>query len=256
VAALREISPAPDGWRLSWRRGLFEWEKLLVTELLGCLAPVVLSESEDSWGWLPDRGAVFTFKSTYNFVFNLSSADCVLYLGNAAIFTGIWKCPAPSKVSGFIWQLLHGKIPTRNNLAARQIIEATGDATCALCGEEKESELHLFLYCEIAMLVWMDIFLWSDVPFCLSQNLFSLIHCFRDAGCKKIRHGMTMISASVFWNLWKCRNLILFDNGNGAVTEIVEAVKISSWKWWMSRSNAAHCLLYEWRAEPRLCMIR
>jgi hypothetical protein len=57
-----------------------------------------------------------------------------------------------------------------------------------------------------------------------------------------------------FWNLWKCRNLILFDNGNGAVTEIVEAVKISSWKWWMSRSNAAHCLLYEWRAEPRLCI--
>jgi hypothetical protein len=39
------------------------------------------------------------------------------------------------------------------------------------------------------------------------------------------------------------------------IAELVEAVKISSWKWWMSRASAAHCLLYEWRMEPRLCML-
>jgi hypothetical protein len=66
----------------------------------------------------------------------------------------------------------------------------------------------------------------------------------------------TIIASAVVWNLWKCRNSLLFDNGSGTVAELVEAVKISSWKWWMSRASAAHCLLYEWRMEPRLCMLR
>jgi hypothetical protein len=158
-------------------------------------------------------------------------------------------------VSGFVWQLLHGRIPTRENLVARRIIEADGDITCALCGEEKESELHLFVYCEIAMLVWSEIFFWLDVPFCLPQNIFSIIHCLLDAGGKKSRQGMSTICAAVCWNIWRCRNSILFDNGSGSVMELVEAIKISSWKWWLSRSSAANCLLYEWRAEPRLCFL-
>jgi hypothetical protein len=171
------------------------------------------------------------------------------------IFTAIWKCPAPSKVSGFVWQLLHGRIPTRNNLMTRRILDATGDVSCALCGEEMETEFHLFLYCEIALLVWIEIFNWLDVPFGLPHNLFSLFHCLMEAGSYKMRRGMTMIASAVVWNLWKCRNSLLFDNGSGTIAELVEAVKISSWKWWMSRASAAHCLLYEWRMEPRLCML-
>jgi hypothetical protein len=132
----------------------------------------------------------------------------------------------------------------------------TGDMSCVMCGEELESELHLFLYCEISMLVWIEIFHWLDVPFSLPHNLFSVIHCMPEAGSKKIRHEMIMICAAVFWALWRCRNSLLFDNGNGSVAELVEAVKVLTWKWWLSRSNAAHCLLYEWRAEPRLCMLR
>ncbi|WJX51434.1 hypothetical protein P8452_37633 [Trifolium repens] len=77
-----------------------------------------------------------------------------------------------------------------------------------------------------------------------------------DARGKKSRQGMGTICAAVCWNIWRCRNSILFDNGNGSVMELVEAIKVSSWKWWLSRSAAAHCLLYEWRAEPRLCFLR
>ncbi|KAK2367971.1 hypothetical protein QL285_081209 [Trifolium repens] len=70
---------------------------------------------------------------------------------HAPIFTSVWKCPTPSKVSGFLWQLLHGRVPTRNNLITRRILAVEEDVSCALCGEEKETELHLFLYCEIAV---------------------------------------------------------------------------------------------------------
>jgi hypothetical protein len=152
--------------------------------------------------------------------------------------------------------LLHGKILTRKNLVYRCVLEATGDLSCVLCGEEMESNQHMFLYCEIAMLVWMEIFHWLDVPFCLPHNLSSIYLCLMESGSKKIKHGMIMVCVAVVWNLWRCRNSLLFDNGNGSVAELVEAIKVSSWKLWMTRSTAAQCMLYEWSAEPRLCLLR
>jgi hypothetical protein len=252
VADVWNQSIAPDSWRLNWRRRLFEWEKELVNELMLLINPVVFRmEEEDRWGWEPEGGANFTVKSTYQKVFNLSTHEGVVDPWNASVFSVIWKCPAPSKVSGFVWQLLHGRIPTRKNLVARRVIDGDGDISCALCGEETESELHLFLYCEIAMLVWIEIFFWLDVPFCLPHNIFSIIHCLLEAGGKKSRQGMGTICAAVCWNIWRCHNSIVFE-----VMELVKAIKVSSWKWWLSRSAAAHCLLYEWRAEPRLCVLR
>jgi hypothetical protein len=213
-------------------------------------------DDEDRWGWVPEKGEEFTVKSTYRIVSNLTVHECAVPPWHAPIFTSIWKSLAPSKVSGFMWQLLHGRVPTRNNLITRRILTVEEDVSCALCGEEKETELHLFLYCEIAVLVWMEIFFWLDIPFGLPHNLFSILHCLLEAGNSKIRNGMIMICTAVVWQLWRCRNSIIFDNGMRTVTELVDAVKISSWKWWVSRSNSAQCLFYEWCAEPRLCLSR
>jgi hypothetical protein len=256
VADVRNQISATGEWRLEWRRRFFEWEKLLFNDLLQLINTAALSiEEEDRWVWLPEGEAVFSVKSTYRIVAAFSAIDCAVAQCFMPIFTAIWKCPAPSKVSGFVWQLLHGRIPTRNNLMTRRILDATGDVSCALCGEEMETELHLFLYCEIASLVWVEIFNWLEVPFGLPHNLFSLFYCLMEAGSHKIRRRMIMIASAVVWNLWNCRNSLLFDNGSGSVAELVEAVKISSWKWWMSRNSNTHCLLYEWRMEPRLCML-
>jgi hypothetical protein len=159
-------------------------------------------------------------------------------------------------VSAFVWQLLHGKIASKENLALRGIIDENDDISCVLCGEEKESVLHLFLYCEIAMLVWTEVFFWLDIPLILPQNLFSIFHSLLEAGGKKLRNGLLMIGAAVCWTLWRSRNSLLFENGSGTVFDMVEAIKVSSWKWWLSRSAAAPCLFYEWRAEPRCCMLR
>jgi hypothetical protein len=40
---------------------------------------------------------------------------------------------------------------------------------------------------------------------------------------------------------------VLFKNGNGTVLDLVEGIKVISWKWWLARSKKAHCLYYEWR---------
>jgi hypothetical protein len=257
VEEVRNQTSVSGDWRLEWRRRFFEWEKLLFNDLLEIINTAIFSsEEEDRWVWMPEGGAVFTVKSAYRILSAFSVLDSAAGQWNMSVFNAIWKCPAPSKVSGFVWQLLHGRIPTRNNLVVRGILVANGDVACGLCGEALETELHLFLYCEIATLVWMEIFSWLDVPFYLPHNLFSILHFFMEVGSKKGRKGMIMITAAVLWTLWRCRNAVLFDNGTGTVSELVEAVKVLSWKWWMSRRNPAPCMFYEWRAEPRLCMLR
>jgi hypothetical protein len=120
-------------WNLVWRRRLFEWEKDLVNELLVVLNQTgALIDVEDRWGWRFEGGANFTVKSTYRFVSLLCGPEVVIAPWDMVIFSSIWNCPAPSKVSAFVWQLLHGRVPTRNNLATRRIIDANGDLSCVL----------------------------------------------------------------------------------------------------------------------------
>jgi hypothetical protein len=119
-----------------------------------------------------------------------------------------------------------------------------------------ETVNHLFLYCEVAMLVWLDIFEWLQVPFGLPHNLPSLFNSLQDVGNKKLRKDFLMICCSVVWSLWKWRNAVLFDSASLTVAGVVESIKVSSWKWWLSKTSPSLCLFYEWRSEPRFCLLR
>ncbi|KAK2365722.1 hypothetical protein QL285_079190 [Trifolium repens] len=146
-------------WQKEWRQGPvleIKDDKLLAgkiqQQLMESINTVSLSlDDEDRWGWVLEKGEEFTIKSTYRIISNLIVHELAASPWHAPIFTSVWKCPTPSKVSGFVWQLLHGRVPTQNNLITRRVLAVEEDVSCALCGEEKETELHLFLYCEIAV---------------------------------------------------------------------------------------------------------
>jgi hypothetical protein len=256
VSSVRRDLNGTTCWDLSWRRRFFVWEHDLLIDLLALINPISLSNDADSWGWLPEGAASFTVKSTFNVVSSLSALEVLAAPWHSFIFSSLWKCQAPSKVRGFVWQLLHGHIPTRRNLFIRRIIKDGGDCSCVLCGEDVESELHLFLYCEVAQLVWMDIFCWLQISFGLPHNPFPLFNCMLGVKNKNLRKGLSLIFCSVVWILWRCRNSVLFDNGRTSIPELVEAIKVSSWKWSLSDTSSPICLFYEWHAEPCLCILR
>jgi hypothetical protein len=233
---------------------LFVWEEELVHTLLDLINSVTLWEVEDGWGWKPENGDSFTVKSTFFLVSDLSVPNMLVPPLHASSFTAIWKCPAPSKVSAFAWQLLHDRVPTRGNLVRRRIIDTVGDNSCVLCGECMESSLHLFLYCQVATKVWVGVFKWLDLPFTLPHNLFSILNYFNSIGGKKLRKGLRMIWNAVVWSLWRHRNAVLFENGNINSVEVLEAVKVLSWKWWLSQLMTVHPLYYEWSVQPNLCI--
>jgi len=70
------------------------------------------------------------------------------------VFTLIWKSPAPSKVVAFSWKLLYDRIPTRHNLALRNVLPPDEPLLCVLCEDSEESSTHLFLHCQVASKVW------------------------------------------------------------------------------------------------------
>jgi hypothetical protein len=255
VADVRNLGTEVNNWGLLWRRRLFVWEENLVVELLDLINTVALSDSIDKWGWRPEKNADFSVKSTYLSVSNLSNLEVLKAHWHGHIFSCLWKTPSPSKVCGFVWQMLHDRIPTKGNLVSRRIIAAGEDSICALCRAETETTHHLLLYCSFAKQVWYEIFNWLQVPFGLPHSLFSIFNCLLCAGNLRAKKGRLMICCAVVWMIWKFRNSVLFENGSGSVSDVVESVKVASWKWWLAQAKTAHCLLYEWKAEPCVCLL-
>jgi hypothetical protein len=251
-------SPMVDGgWNFSWRRRLFVWEMGLLDELLLVLSSVALSTEEDCWGWRPELGEDFTVKSAYNLVSGLMTDRVIVTVDVRTAFKAIWKCYAPSKVSGFVWLLLHDRVPTRMNLFKRKIITDHVQTCCVFCGEETETAAHLFLYCKLISHVWVRVFAWLGLVFSLPHSLISLLNfVVGSTGRKQVRKGLVMVCSAVLWTVWRHRNKIIFDNGGVNGMGMVDDVMVLSWKWWIGRGNSPPCLFYEWFAEPVLCLNR
>jgi hypothetical protein len=53
--------------------------------------------------------------------------------------------------------------------------------------------------------------------------------------------------------IWSSRNKVIFSNG---VKDAVEAIKLITWRWGLSRHKIPTCLYYEWCWDPGLCLWR
>jgi hypothetical protein len=157
VADLRVLENGRTSWQFVWRRRLFVWEENLVTDLKEVVNSVVLTEESDRWGWSYNDGGEFTVKSTYWSVLNLFVPLEPIGAIESKAFASVWKCLAPSKVKAFVWQLLLDRIPTRQNLLRRQIPLPEGNQLCVYCAEAAESAVHLFLYCDFARQIWIEV---------------------------------------------------------------------------------------------------
>jgi hypothetical protein len=121
-----------ERWNFSWRRRPFAWEETLIEELVEVLQTTNLTDNEDKWRWTIDPNGEFSVKSTYVFLSDLLVDRGNLSGDQISAFKAIWKCPAPSKVMGFAWQVLHDRIPTKVNLFRRKILLQPADQDCSL----------------------------------------------------------------------------------------------------------------------------
>jgi hypothetical protein len=214
------------------------------------------SNRDDEWLWKEDFDEGFSVRSCYLLLFGKFRGprdldECVEFA-----VSNVWKCGAPSKVCAFSWQALLDRIPSKENLRKRQIIQAP-QASCALCGELEESTVHLFLHCKFSSLAWYDIMKWLGfiiiVPPSLCSSFGSLLAVGRN---KRERNCLAIIWNSFMWSIWKFRNDCVFNNKLVVLEELVDHVKFQAWKWFIGKVAKSPCLLYEWNWSPRDCFQR
>ena len=105
--------------------------------LLGLLGSVMLSNMGDRWVWDLNGDGVFRVKDVRNLLDET-------FLPKAEMPTRYIKC-IPIKVNIFVWQVLLDRLPTRSNLARRNVV--TTSLSCPICDVAPEDTSHLFFSC-------------------------------------------------------------------------------------------------------------
>jgi hypothetical protein len=70
---------------------------------------------------------------------------------------------------------------------------------------------------------------------------------------RRVRLGMVLMWHAVVWSIWTSRNDIIFASGSSTIDNLVDKVKLSSWKWFIGKNPDSPCSFYEWEVQPLLC---
>lgn len=217
----------------------------------------MFSEDEDLWRWRLEEDGAFSVKSMYSRLETLMVPVDNLQDGERRVFAQIRKSSAPSKVVVFAWKLLHDRIPTKINLAIRNSLPPDSSLQCVWCNNSIEDSTHLFLHCEGVGKVWCKLMEWLEFNFLIPPNLFIMWECWNGEFLnKKLRRGGRLIWHAAIWSIWKARNDRIFNNVVTDVEELLESVKVLSWRWFLGRLNSYACLFYEWNWNPKDCLLR
>jgi len=154
----------------------------------------VWSRGEHRWTWKLEEDRVFSVNSLY-----VKLEGRGLRVGNRSegerrVFRQIWKTGAPSKVVAFVWKALLDMIPTQVNLVIRNCLPPDIGNNCLWCVDALETTNHLFLHCDMARNVWLNLMTWLDLSFVMPLNLFIHWECWSGGPCnKKVGKGLRLI---------------------------------------------------------------
>jgi hypothetical protein len=243
-------------WDFQWRRNFFQWEQELNVQLILCIASFQPSDVDDVWLWRDNLEEGLTVKSCYNQLSGDTSLNNLTDTTGSFVFANVWKCAAPSKVCAFSWLLLLDRIQTKDDLWRRRMIDDQ-QIMCVHCGVKTETSPHLFLHCDYAAKVWYEMMRWLGLVIVIPSNLLTsfaiLVGCAKD---KKAKKGLILIWNAIVWVLWKHRNDRIFNDREMNIEELVDQIKLWSWRWFINRMAMGPCLLYEWNWSPFDCFNR
>lgn len=229
---------------------MFNWEGVLLAELQQLLEGVTLIQNGlDRWVWLKDSSGVYSVRSTYTLLLknNHDQRD--------AFYMQIWAQLVPSKVESFVWKLSLDRVPTLVNLASRRV-EPRQDRLCIGCLKSDETGQHLFFECNFFYMVWMECLRWWGVHSALHNNC--KFHFFQFMGLlgtsKEISRLWMVVWYTTIWEIWKFRNGRMFTEAEINITELLERIKLQSWRWVSARSKTFCYPLSCWFDSPGECV--
>ncbi|TYH43154.1 hypothetical protein ES332_D11G109000v1 [Gossypium tomentosum] len=121
----------------------------------------------------------------------------------------IWNFRGPQRVRVFLWIVCSDKLLTNQERKRRRM---TMDDRCSLCGVEVENMDHVLQSCIVAPVIWKRLvrkekfieFVTMQFPKWVHCNLSNPRYFAGDNADWDILFGLLR------WNLWKCRNMLVF----------------------------------------------
>ena len=162
------------------------------------------SDSHMVWSWKLDSSGIFPVSSLRNLI-----DDSILVNSNG--FQTRWLESVPSKVNIMMWILMLNRLATKSNLAKRNI--SVSNSYCLFCGFELESEVHLFLSCPLASLLWKETTRWWNLNHSSPTSIANLLDWGTLNGLKsKQLQAFNTVLFTFCWIIWDYRNNKVFNN--------------------------------------------
>ncbi|KAL6558001.1 hypothetical protein OROMI_018351 [Orobanche minor] len=173
-------------------------------------------------------------------------------------FKRLWMCHAPRRVQAIVWKLLEERMPTKDNLARRGGQHQPDNLTCKLCGEDDQTQSHLFFQCQFTTEIWNSCYKWfkvdmvpHNIPF---RHLLQHGHLF---GNDKKSKKATTVWACIIWLIWKAIHDYIFNNLALDSAKTCELVKGRVWAWLHSKFPMGNHHMYsKWLNDPNNCFIK
>jgi hypothetical protein len=153
-----------------------------------------------------------------------------------------------------MWRLFLNKLPTKDNLLRRGILDGSGILCDTLCGKEENVD-HLFFQCEHYGKIWALISGWLGFVTAFQGTLSSHSTQFCGMGglSKSCHILLTTIWATTLFIIWKDRNSRVFKAKHATIEALVEHIKLQSY-WWLKANYVLFDFDYSfWRNNPFHC---
>lgn len=192
-------------------------------------------------------------------IFSVSSARRAFdffYLKKLDGGLSLWNNWLPQKICFNAWRVALTRLPTRSNLEKRGIILLSN--LCMLCGEEEETEVHIFTSCSKTRGLLLEIGAWWGVDGNHIQDLKQLFTWGSMVGFTGKKNKAFMGVVYIYlWLIWKWRNGKTFSNLGSGVTNLIPGqVQALSFLWYKNRirnCNLANRWL-DWCLHPYSCI--
>jgi hypothetical protein len=121
----------------------------------------------------------------------------------------IWRSKLWSKVSTFLWLMVHNQILTWDNLRKRGFI---GPSICYLCQQQEESMEHILNQCSSSGEIWDQA---SQIMRKTNRERDNIISTIRNWGTEAYKSPILnriwqLFPGFIVWQLWKERNMRIF----------------------------------------------
>ncbi|GAU20483.1 hypothetical protein TSUD_130400 [Trifolium subterraneum] len=236
------------GWQR--RRHLWVWEEELLAECSGLLLDISLQTNiSDSWIWRTNIGGGYSVRDAYS---RLTALAVGTTTGASDL---IWHQQVPLKVSVLAWRLLRNRLPTKDNLVARNIIPPNANLCVGGCGEP-ETANHLFLSCPTFAPLWILVCSWLHIDACASEVLqvhfTQFVACL--GGSRTRRSFLQLVWLCCMSVIWHERNNRVFKAEGTTMQHMLERVKLCTY-WWMKAHNVHLGIhTHRWWSSPLVCL--